>query len=202
VGDGTTAPTTHDTQFPEIVAIACHDLRTPLATIHGFARTLARNELPDPAPRYVEMIETASVQLAELLEELSLVARIESGRFQPSMRDVDSLELARSAAAELEEGTVSVTGEGAPVRVEPEAARRAVRQLARAARRHGGLDAVALEVQGADMELSPVLASAASVVTGDDLRELAAPAAARVVRALGGSVELEGEVLRLRLPAG
>jgi signal transduction histidine kinase len=202
VADGSTAPPTHETRFPEVVAIACHDLRTPLATIHGFARTLARNELPDPAPRYVEMIETASVQLAELLEELSLVARIESGRFQPSMRDVDSLELARSAAAELEEGTVSVTGEGAPVRVELEATRRAVRQLARAARRHGGLDAVALEVHGADMELSPVLASAASVVTGDDLRELAAPAAARVVRALGGSVELEGEVLRLRLPAG
>ena len=202
MGDGTTAPTTHDTRFPETVAIACHDLRTPLATIHGFARTLARVDLPDPAPRYVEIIETASLQLAELLDELSIVARIESGRFQPTLEDVDSLDLARSAAAELEEGTVSVTGEGALVRVELEATRRAVRQLARAARRHGGLDAVALVVHGADMELSPVLASAASVVTGEDLRELAAPAAARVVRALGGSVELDGEVLRLRLPAG
>jgi signal transduction histidine kinase len=201
VGDGSTTPTTPDTRFPEVVSIACHDLRTPLATIHGFARTLARVELPDPAPRYVEMIETASVQLAELLEELSLVARIESGRFQPSHQQADSLELARSAASELEEGAVAVSGEGALVRVEPEATRRAVRQLARAARRHGGLETVALDVHGADLELHPIVASAASVVLGEDLRELAAPAAVRLVRALGGSVELEGDLLRLRLPA-
>jgi signal transduction histidine kinase len=201
VADGSTAPSTHETRFADVVAIACHDLRTPLATIHGFARTLARVDLADPAPRYVEMIETASVQLAELLDELSVVARIESGRFQPGLEEIDSLELARSAAAELEEGSVSVTGEGVAVRVERDATRRAVRQLARAARRHGGLDTVALDVVGTDLELSPIVASAASVVTGEDLRELAAPAAVTLVRAMGGSVELEGEVLRLRLPA-
>jgi signal transduction histidine kinase len=201
VGDGSTAQTTPDTRFPEVVSIACHDLRTPLATIHGFARTLARVELPDPAPRYVEMIETASTQLTELLDELSIVARIESGRFQPSLQEADSLELARSAAAELEEGTAAVAGEGALVRVEPEATRRAVRQLARAARRHGGLETVTIDVHGAELEIHPIVASAASVVSGEDLRELAAPAAVRLVRALGGSVDVEGDVLRLRLPA-
>ena len=29
-----------DSRFPRLVSLACHDLRTPLATIYGFARTL------------------------------------------------------------------------------------------------------------------------------------------------------------------
>jgi signal transduction histidine kinase len=202
VKDGTTAPTTPDTRLPEVVAIACHDLRTPLATIHGFARTLARTELPGPGARYVEMIEMASVQLAELLDELSLVARIESGRYQPTVQDLDSFALARAAAAELEEGAVSLTGEGAPVRVDFDSTRRALRQLARAARRHGGLDTVDLDVRGTELEVGPITPSSAKVVTGEDLRELAAPAAVATVRAQGGSVELEGETLRIGLPAG
>jgi len=33
---------TDDNQFARLVMLACHDLRTPLATVHGFAHTLAR----------------------------------------------------------------------------------------------------------------------------------------------------------------
>ena len=32
----------NDTAFPRLVSLACHDLRTPLATVSGFAKTLAR----------------------------------------------------------------------------------------------------------------------------------------------------------------
>ena len=75
-------------------------MRTPLATVHGFATTLTRTiELPVPADRYVEMIEAASKQMAELLDELSLVARIESGRYDPVLREADTLALARGAAS-------------------------------------------------------------------------------------------------------
>ena len=188
------------TSFPRLVSLACHDLRTPLATVHGFARTLARIDLADPAPRYVEVIEAASSQIAELVDELSLVARVESAGFDPVLADVDSLALARSAASELEEGHVVVTGEGAPVRVDPGATRRALRQLARAARRHGGLDSVALAVRGPELELAPVTATAAPVVTGQELRELGAAAAVVLLEALGAPPKLEGERLRVLLP--
>src|SRR5262249_10055057 len=78
-------PMNQDTSFPRLVSLACHDLRTPLATVHGFARTLSRRtELAPPADRYMEMIEAAAGQLAELLDELSLAARIESGRYDPN----------------------------------------------------------------------------------------------------------------------
>ena len=190
-----------ESRFPRLVALACHDLRTPLATVHGFARTLARTDLEEPAYRYVEMIEAASAQLAELLDELSLLARIESGRYEPRIESVDSLELARAAADELEEGSVTVDGEGARVAVEVDATRRAVRQLARAARRHGGVESVSLAVRGTELVISPVTAAAAPVVTGDDLRELGAAAAGDFLRVLGATLDVANERLLIRLPS-
>ena len=187
-------------RFARLVSLACHDLRTPLATVHGFARTLERLDLTDPAPRYVEMIGRASEQMTELLEELALVARIESGRFDPTILEADSLEIAQAAVAELEDERATVTGEGAPVRVEPESTRRALRQLTRAAKRHGGVDGVAVTVRGGDVEIAPIAPPAAKVVTGDDLRELGPAVAVAVVQALGGSVRVEGETLAVRLP--
>ncbi|HZB86083.1 MAG TPA: histidine kinase dimerization/phospho-acceptor domain-containing protein [Gaiellaceae bacterium] len=190
-----------DNRFPELVSIACHDLRTPLATVYGFSRTLGRLELEGPASRYVEMIDAASDQLGELLDQLSLVTRIESGRFEPSFAEVDSLELARAAASELGEERVLVSGEGAPVRVELEATRRALGQLARAAARHGGHDTVTLVVRGPELDLSPLSRSAAPVLLGEELRELGAAAAGILIRALGGSLAADGERLLIRLPA-
>jgi signal transduction histidine kinase len=190
-----------DQRFAQLVSLACHDLRTPLATVFGFARTLTKTELEPPTDRYVEMIEAASAQMGDLIDELALVARIQSGRFEPRSADVDSLELARAAAGELEEGRVEVTGAGAPVRVPEEEMRRALSQLARAASRHGGFDSVALTVDGATVVVSPVTSSSAPVLLGEELRDLGAAAAAELVRALGGSVTVDGERLIIGLPS-
>lgn len=189
-----------DNRFPRLVALACHDLRNPLATVYGFARVLKRAELGEPSDRYVEMIDAASQELGELLDELALVARIEAGRFQPEPAEIDSLELARRAATELSEERLSVTGEGATVLVLPDEASRALARLAKAAARHGGHDKVALEVRGAELELSPVSRSAAPVVLGQELRELSAAAAVALIEALGGSLRLDGEIVRISLP--
>ena len=190
-----------DTRFPQLVALACHDLRNPLATVYGFARVLRRAELGEPSDRYVEMIDAASQELGELLDELSLVARIEAGRFQPEPAEIDSLELARRAATELSEEQLSVTGAGATVLVLPDETSRALARLAKAAARHGGHDKVALEVRGAELELSPVSRSAAPVVLGQELRELSAAAAVALIEALGGSLRVDGERLLITLPS-
>jgi signal transduction histidine kinase len=187
--------------FETLVSVACHDLRTPLATVHGFARTLSRVELEEPAARYVEMIEQASGQIAELLDELSLVTRISQGRFEPRLEEMDSFALASGAAAQLEEGTVELSGAGAPVRVEPETTERALRQLTRAARRHGGLDTIGVAVDGTVLEIGPLAGTATAVVTGEQVRELGAAAGVWLVEALGGSVSAEGDVLRVELPS-
>jgi signal transduction histidine kinase len=190
-----------DKTFVELVSLACHDLRTPLATVYGFARTLARIDLEAPADRYVGMIEAASDQLDELIEQLSILARIESGRFDPRRTDVDSLTLAREAAAQLEEGRAEVSGRGATVSVPEEEIRRALTQLARAASRHGGVDSVAMEVAGETLAISPVTRASGPVLLGEEPRDLGAASATVLVRALGGSVEVDGERLVVRLPS-
>jgi len=157
-------------------------------------------DLGEPKQKYVEMIDTASRQLAELLDELGTAARIEGGRYEPSLQALDTLELARLAAEELGADRVHASGKGAEVHVDPEPVERGVAALAQAALRHGGLDAVELRVDGPALALSPVTAASAPVVLGEELRDLGAAVAVRVVRALGGSVELDGDTLTITLP--
>jgi signal transduction histidine kinase len=189
-----------ETAFARLVSLACHDLRTPLATVHGFATTLTRGGgLEPPADRYVEMIDAASAQLAELIEELSLAARIESDRYDPTPREGNTLELAHAAAARLGEERVRVTGSGAVVETDTDAVERGLAALFQSALRHGGLDSVEVEVDGTEIRLSPVTAASAPVVLGDDLRDLGAAVAVRLVWRLGGSVTVAAETLTIRL---
>jgi len=190
----------NDTSFPRLVSLACHDLRTPLATVHGFVKTLARQvELEPPADRYVEMIELASGQIAELIDELSLAARIESGRYDPSLREAETLALAQAAAARLGEDRVRVSGEGAVVETDVDAVDRGISALIQAALRHGGLDEVHVAVRGSELDVAPITESSAAVVVGDDLRDLGAAVAARLLRRLGGSVAVADGTLTIRL---
>jgi signal transduction histidine kinase len=185
--------------FPQLVSLAAHDLRTPLATIHGFARMLLRmDELGEPKHRYVEMIDEASRQLDELLDEVGLAARIESGRYDPVLRPLDTLELARGAAEELGEERVVVTGAGTEVEIDVEATRRGVSALVQAALRHGGLEQVGIRVDGPTLTISPVTDSSGPVLLAEELRDLGAAVAVRLVRSLGGSVGLEGDTLMVR----
>ena len=189
-----------DTSFARLVSLACHDLRTPLATVSGFAKTLTRMDVEDQLARYLGMIDAAAGQLADLLEELALVARIQSGRWEPLLTEVDSLELAR-AAVEPFDG-VDVGGTGAQVGVDEEAASRAVRALVQCALRHGGLERAELRADGTSLVVTPVTSETAAICLGRELRDLGAAVGVRVVEALGGSVEEEGEgeALRVRLP--
>ena len=177
-------------------------MRTPLATSLGFARTLIRiGSLEPPKDRYVEIISEAGAQLAELVDLLGLAARIEAGRYEPELREVDSVELARAAAGRLEAGKARVSGDGAAVLAEPAAAEIALFGFANCALRHGGLDSVELTAAGAEIGVTPIVPGAARIVVGDDLRDLGAAVAMRIVDALGGSTTLGGDVLRVRFRA-
>ena len=180
--------------FPRLVSLACHDFRTPLATMQGFAKTLLRrDDLDETTARWLGMIETAGDELVELIELLSVAARIEAGRYDPAVREVDSLEVAQAAVADA-------SGRGTPVRVDPAVVERSLAALALAARRHGGVD-VAVSVEGDRIAIEPVGPEVAPIVLGRELKDLGAAVAVRVVRAQGGSVELDGERLVVTLPA-
>jgi signal transduction histidine kinase len=188
-----------DAAFPRLVSLACHDLRTPLATVSGFAHTLARIDgLEPPADRYVEMMIAASRELAELVDALGLLARIEGGHYEPTLVEADSLQLARAVAGRLGEERTEVDGTGGAIAVEREAAEAAVHGLARCALRHGGLERISVAAQADGLRISPVTDAAAPIVMAEEIRDLGAAVGLRVVDALGGSSELAGETLVLR----
>lgn len=178
--------------FATLVSLACHDLRTPLATVQGFAKTMLRLEDLDEEKRarYLGLIDSAADELAELLDVVSLAARLESGRYDPVPRETDSLELAPPGA----------TGAGATVRVDPEAVTTAVESLARAAARHGGVE-VTVFVDGPRIGIAPVTPEAAPVVLGEEQKDLRAAVGVRLLRAVGADVALDGEQLTVTLPA-
>jgi signal transduction histidine kinase len=176
--------------FARLVSLACHDLRTPLATVQGFAKTLLQMDVDaDKRVRYLTLIDHSADDLASLLDLLSLVARIESGRYDPTLQEADSRRLAPDGA----------TGTGTVVRVDPEPVTRALAALARAASRHGGVE-VAVAVDGADVRLAPVVAAAAPVVLGEEQKDLGAAVAVWLLRALRAEVALDGETLTVTLP--
>ena len=184
-----------DARFPRVVSLACHDLRTPLATIFGFARTLTRTgDLDERTMRFLGMIEEASEQMTGLLDELGVAARIEGDRWEPTLRAADTLELATS-----DDERVVAEGEGETIETEPEAVGQALQSLAVAAVRYGAVEQVTWRVSGRDLELAPITSDAAPVVIGESIRDFGSLIARMVIEGLGGSVALDGETLRVRL---
>jgi len=188
----------HD-DFARLVSLACHDLRTPLATVYGFARTLGRGGALDAtSARYVEMIEAASQQLGGVLDELALAARIEGGRYEPVPQRRDTLELARGAAERAGDGITAAGERGAEVDVDPEPLERALAALALAAQRHGGVETVGIAVDGRELRIEPVEPEAAAVVLADELKDLGAAVALRLLAANGAAAELQDRALVVR----
>jgi two-component system OmpR family sensor kinase len=111
-------------QVRQFVADASHELRTPLSTIHGYAE-LSRRTPDDPAALSLALakVETEADRMSALVEDLLLLARLDSGR-PLERREVDlTLLLLESVAdarvvapehhwrLELPDEPVSVTGD-------------------------------------------------------------------------------------------
>src|SRR5207248_11435034 len=106
-------------RFARLVSLACHDLRTPLATVNGFAKTLSRTgTLGERESHFVDLIEAAADQMTSLLDLLGLAARIESGRYEPIVAQADTLELATST-----DPRIGAEGTGETIETDPGAVR-------------------------------------------------------------------------------
>lgn len=74
---------THETEVDrmksEFIATAAHELRTPMASIHGFSELLARGRVPaERQASMLEIIQRQSSRMTELLNDLLDLARIEA----------------------------------------------------------------------------------------------------------------------------
>ncbi|MFD7663233.1 sensor histidine kinase [Streptomyces sp. NPDC059788] len=82
VGSALAARQESETRVRRFVADASHELRTPLASIRGYAELTRRaREQPGPATRHaLGRIESEAERMTGLVEDLLLLARLDSGR--------------------------------------------------------------------------------------------------------------------------
>jgi signal transduction histidine kinase len=74
----------------ELVSNVSHELRTPLASVLGFSALMLDRELPpEEMRRYLEVIRTEARRLAELLNDLLDLQRIEQGTLELRLDEVD-----------------------------------------------------------------------------------------------------------------
>ncbi|WP_404386750.1 HAMP domain-containing histidine kinase [Knoellia locipacati] len=71
-----------ETQVRQFVADASHELRTPLASIRGYAELSRREREPVPASvtHALTRVESESLRMQSLVEDLLLLARLDAGR--------------------------------------------------------------------------------------------------------------------------
>jgi two-component system OmpR family sensor kinase len=71
-----------ETQVRQFVADASHELRTPLASIRGYAELVRRSgeTVPEGAGQALGRIESESIRMSGLVEDLLLLAHLDAGR--------------------------------------------------------------------------------------------------------------------------
>jgi two-component system phosphate regulon sensor histidine kinase PhoR len=84
----------------EFVANVSHELKTPLTSILGFVETLKEGAVDDAENRgrFLSIIETQSMKLHRLIEDLLRLSSVESGARELESKDVDVERLLKTTA--------------------------------------------------------------------------------------------------------
>ena len=112
----------------QFVADASHELRTPLASVRGYAELTRRmgGDLPQDVVYAMGRIESESIRMTSMVEDLLLLARLDEGR-EIQFDDVDLtglvLDAVNDAHAASPEHPIEVDVPSAPVVVVGDAAR-------------------------------------------------------------------------------
>ena len=83
---------------------ASHELRTPLTTIRLRSEALRSGSLDEETARqYISEIDDEVKRLGNLVQDLILLSRLDTGRMEAGHEEIDSLRLARQLLAEIAE---------------------------------------------------------------------------------------------------
>ncbi|MBC7875749.1 MAG: GAF domain-containing protein [Anaerolineales bacterium] len=88
----------------KFLAMISHELRTPLTSIKGFSTTLLADDVewkPENQRDFIETISSEADKLAELIEQLLNLSRLEAGSIQISPRPVKWNEILSISMAQL-----------------------------------------------------------------------------------------------------
>ena len=130
----------------DFVANVSHELKTPLTSVSGYAETLLQDGTDvETTQRFLGTILSNARRMQRLVDDLLDLSRIESGRWQPTLSDVDVAMAARESwaalAARSDRGEIELAldiGPGAErVVADPDALRQVLTNLLDNARRYG-----------------------------------------------------------------
>ncbi len=96
----------------DFVSLVSHELRSPMASVIGSARTLEqrwRELSPEQRESFLAVIAHETSRLADLIGDVLDTSRIEAGTFSYSFEDVDLARLVRDSAAAAEHGQDEVS---------------------------------------------------------------------------------------------
>lgn len=78
------------------IAVAYHEMRTPLASIIGYTSLLEQSELTGKQKNYVRIIEESATQLNDLIDGMLEVTRIEAGGVKLRLDEISIQEIVKS----------------------------------------------------------------------------------------------------------
>jgi signal transduction histidine kinase len=187
-----------------LMSAIAHDLRTPLATIYGFAKTIERGGgLDERQERFLGLIIAAAADMDRMIENVSTVGHIAEERMSIDRAAVSTEALAAGALEAVPERpdgrrVVLRPGTGALVETDADRAARAIALVVEAALRLEPSRAEAyLQPDGATIRSGPF---SETLLPGLEARGRDVPVeTARIVLAyLGATLVTEGEELVAR----
>jgi signal transduction histidine kinase len=121
----------------DFVSLVSHELRSPMATVIGAARTLEtrwRELEPEQRQGFLALIANETARLSTLISDVLDTSRLDAGTFSYTFTDVDLGALVRdsvanAAVAQDEVPIVAEVGVVAPVRADPERLRQVITNL-------------------------------------------------------------------------
>ncbi|MFP2905596.1 AAA family ATPase, partial [Pyxidicoccus sp. 3LFB2] len=93
----------------DFLSVASHELNTPLTSLRLMVQSLLRHVpsgMPEPALRAMRTIDSQSLKLATLIEELLDISRIHAGRLDLDLEEVDLAAVIHRVAEKLREPLV------------------------------------------------------------------------------------------------
>ncbi len=124
-----------------LMSAIAHDLRTPLATIYGFGKTIERaGGLDDRQARFLSLMIDAAADMDRMIENVSQIGHVAEGRARVKAVATTTAALCAAAVAAIPERAdgrhvVLVGGADGGVTTDPERASRALALVAEAALR-------------------------------------------------------------------
>ena len=102
VGEALTARQASEMQIRQFVADASHELRTPLAAIRGYAELTrrSREDLSPSVTHAMERVESASVRMSALVDDMLLLARLDAHDSPLDLSEVDVTQVVVEAVSD------------------------------------------------------------------------------------------------------